>query len=144
MSADPVRWTGYWQTLWQVVQRPAAIEDWLDLPLAAGLARSRWTAAWGSACWVMAWGLHHLPLKRWQQYGLLPGGMFPPRAKTWIAVALLMTVFAACMAAAYGLLRLYTLLSHVLATNVFRVRGQRLRLVRGAFLPFDCDRAASR
>ncbi|MCL6592870.1 MAG: hypothetical protein K6T31_02750, partial [Alicyclobacillus sp.] len=123
------RWTGYWRTLWQVVRRPAALADWLDLPLATGLARSRWTAAWSSACWEVAWGLHHLPPKQWLQGRFLHELMAPAWANTGMAAVLLLAALAAGMVAAYGLLRLYTLLSHVLATNVFRVRGQRLRLL---------------
>lgn len=117
----------YWVALYgTVVHGRQAVRSHLDVPLNQAIVRSRWFTAWNVA--VLGLGLmwarpnfvrgfaHHL-------FGeTLP---LPPGLSTvvWVTAMLL------ALPAAYGLFRLFTLVNHIMALNVFRTRGQRLRLL---------------
>ncbi|SFU82808.1 hypothetical protein [Alicyclobacillus macrosporangiidus] len=119
-------WAGYWCTLGRLLRGTRVLHQQLDIPLEQGIRRSRWTALWVAALGVAA-GLIACP-DAWaalRQALRLPaeGWAFMATSAAWVALTALIAV------ALYGFLRLYTLVTHVIATNVFKTRGQRLRLL---------------
>ena len=117
----------YWITLYgTVVQGRQAVHSHLDVPLNQAIVRSRWFTAWN----VLVPGLGLM----WARPSLVRGfahHLFgetlshPPGLSTvvWLAAMIL------ALPTAYGLFRLFTLVNHIMAINVFRTRGQRLRLL---------------
>ena len=89
------------------------------------MIRSRWAAGWTSALFlltvlyrqgtVIQTTLHHVSA----DVGLKVAGV------TFAAVTSLLLAGGL----GYGFLRLYTLVTHVMTVNIFKVRGQRLRLL---------------
>lgn len=115
----------YWITLARLLKGPRALRDGLDRPLEEVIAKSRWATLWSVIVLVVAIligspRIHNLLAHTEQQHGTL--------APLFIALG---TLVAVCLTffVSYGLLRLYTLISHNLTTNLFKVRGQRLRLL---------------
>jgi hypothetical protein len=113
----------YWTTLLELLSRPRVLEHYLDVPLAQAIPRSRWMTAWSTTILGLAFLLHfHLALTHW----LLGHSATPSR----VASACIYVVTLALTAViGYGFFRLYTLVCHVLTINVFKTRGQRLRLL---------------
>lgn len=117
----------YWTTCIQTILRgPRTIQTNLDLPLDAGIERARW---------FTAWTVLHLSIGLLVAYPKLLQGLIKhlgkaqdnPFSVETILLWLLLSVLATPVV--YGLLRLYTLVNHVMVINVFKSRGQRLRLL---------------
>lgn len=136
--------TEFWRTLGRLCMGWHVVAVTLDLPLDQAVRRSRRFIVWALA--VMTAGLvianpglltgseallaRHLGISAWVWV-------------VWAIVAVTALIFAAVVA--YGLLRLYTLIHHVLTLNVFKTRGQRLRLlnVETTLLPLSVPTAAA-
>lgn len=119
-------WAGYWFTLGRLLRGTRVLHQQLDIPLEPGIRRSRWTALW-----VAGLGVAAVLIARPDVWPALRQALRLPAAgwasaatlAAWVALAGLLAIVT------YGLLRLYTLVAHVIATNVFKTRGQRLRLL---------------
>lgn len=106
----------YWNTLLGLLHGRIELERILDFPLKAAVKR-----AWSCAAWTTLWTLVLLGITHssWMT------NMHPMfKELLWVIIPTLLIVGTL---AVYGLLRLYILVSHVIATNIFRKRGQRLR-----------------
>ncbi len=116
----------YWHTLVDLLCFRAVVGTDLDLPLDSAIAQSRWAAAWtGTVVVLAAW-------IRWPNAA--EAVLKPLHASTDVRAALtlgiLLIALSLAIPAAYGFLRLYTLVHHVMVMNVFKCRrGQRLRLL---------------
>jgi hypothetical protein len=106
----------YWQTLLHLHHGQGELKETLDLPLEAAAVRAWSTIAWTviSAAAAITSVKSSSFLKIASDIGLWTIAVLP--------VALLFTIFLA-----YGIFRLYVLVSHVIAINIFKSRGQRLR-----------------
>lgn len=115
----------YWRTLYAILRGQPVLERTLDVPLQEAVIRSRWAAGWTSALLlltilyrqgtVIQTTLHRVPV----DVGL---------KVTAVAFAAVTSLLLAG-GLGYGFLRLYTLVTHVMTVNIFKVRGQRLRLL---------------
>ncbi|MCL6516637.1 hypothetical protein [Alicyclobacillus sp.] len=116
---------GFWRTLWRLRRGPGAVLELLDIPLDLAIRRSR-----GTAGWVTALGLLAVCIAR-PDLWVAPQRVLhlPPHAGPAVLAAVWVVFAIGLAAAVYGLLRLYTLVAHVMATSVFKARGQRLRLL---------------
>ncbi|MCF8563445.1 hypothetical protein LLE49_01640 [Alicyclobacillus tolerans] len=116
----------YWKTLYFVMKGPSAIRETMDIPLQQALPRARWftfvsVLLVGVFLWVsptsgivrLVSGLH------------IAAPTHAHLTSSLMAVAIILI----SMPVVYGLFRLYTLLAHVMSLNVFKARGQRLRLL---------------
>jgi hypothetical protein len=122
--AYPYKPLSYWYTLIKLCTGEQVLYQNLDRSLQETIVRARYAAAWSgtivSLLVFWTWFINHgLPL--WLNgHGTIP---------------IVLTVFTVILGVVgagligYGLLRLYTLLAHNLTTNLFKVRGQRLRLL---------------
>jgi hypothetical protein len=115
----------YWTSLWYVFTRRHAIPESLDIPLQAAILRSRWMTGWSMLILVI--GLIWRYPAIIHRVNLLVTLNPSPHSLT-AGVFLLLAVFVTSILG-YGLLRLYTLVAHNLTTNIFKTRGQRLRLL---------------
>ncbi|WP_188882679.1 hypothetical protein [Alicyclobacillus cellulosilyticus] len=85
----------------------------LDMPLPAAKSRAWGYCLWAVLCWSAACAWTWVERTRaW------------PSGAGWYIVCV-----AAAWPAGYGWFRLYTLVAHVMTTNIFQVRGQRLRML---------------
>jgi hypothetical protein len=98
----------------------------LDIPLESAIRRSQWAAAWtGMVALCAAWIRWPNALSLFVDPLQIPAALKSVLAAAAFAVALALSV-----PLAYGFLRLYTLVHHVMVMNVFKCRrGQRLRLL---------------
>jgi hypothetical protein len=116
----------FWQTLVDLVRFRDVVRNRLDVPLEAAIRRSQWAVAWTavvtlSAAWI-----------RWPHtLSLVVDPLRVPAAfRPVLAIAACFVALALSVPLAYGFLRLYTLVHHVMVMNVFHCRrGQRLRLL---------------
>lgn len=120
-----LRLLDYWTLLPQTVRGPQVIRNTLDIPLRDAIARSRRFTFWGIFCILTTWvTLSKIPtsfvLKE------LPRELYRNQLVHIVITCFLYVLMAAL---GYGFLRLYTLLSHVVITNIYKNRGQRLRLL---------------
>lgn len=113
----------YWSTMVLALLRPRYAEQHIDIKLEEAVRRSRWYSAWSTIIWSL-WLLGER-FSLWTNWLNNKAGTANP-AWQWIITIVL--VFIA-IPVAYGLFRLYILLTHVVTLNVFKVRGQRLRLL---------------
>ena len=106
----------YWGTLFRLFRGQSELKKNLDLPLDAAVTRSFVAISW-TVFWVMTTLLlinFSLLTKMYVSLHL------------WSVILLLLTfIFSTVLA--YGFFRLYVLISHVIAINIFKSRGQRLR-----------------
>lgn len=113
----------YWTTCIQTIRRgPSSIRANLDIPLQDGIRRSQWFSAWSSILISLGLLISHPGLV--QRIYAHPGvahGLEP--------VVLWLLFFVLAIPFSYGFLRLFTLVNHVMTINVFKTRGQRLRLL---------------
>lgn len=118
----------YWRTLVRLCTGWNEVHRALDTPLADAVVRSRWFTSWSAAVLLASVSVSYHPWWRrvWQRHML---GLLPAGARWAVVVLGVAAAVAACMCAAYGLFRMYTLVGHVLTVNVFKTRGQRLRLL---------------
>jgi hypothetical protein len=122
-SAHPF---AYWTTLLQLLSRGHVVEQHLDIPLAEAGPRSQWASAWATTILCLSLFLrYHSSIV--QEVARQFGATGPASMVTSTVILLLILILAAVVG--YGFLRLYTLVSHVLTINVFKTRGQRLRLL---------------
>ncbi|MCL6597883.1 MAG: DUF3040 domain-containing protein [Alicyclobacillus macrosporangiidus] len=115
----------FWSTCFRMARRPRTVIDTLSLPLAAAVRRCRWATAWSVtllalATWLADPGwptttVRHLLSAPW---------VGPDIANLAYVTAALLT-----MPTGYGIVRLYTLIHHTLAVNVFHTAGLRLKLL---------------
>lgn len=116
----------YWTTCIQAVWRgPSMIKKNLDLSLEQGIRRAQWFTLWSIL--ILLVGLL-------VQYPALPQGQLQPsmvQNKPFGIASILawLLLFVLAVPISYGLLRLYTLVNHIMVVNVFQSRGQRLRLL---------------
>lgn len=123
-SGAPQRFA-FWQTLIQLSQGKRTLLTHLDIPLTDAVARSKWGVAWSTllivivALFLKLSAIQHLLTTK---YGLI---------HSWPYVMGLFTLVVGSILGAilYGLFRLYTLVAHVMTINIFKTRGQRLRLL---------------
>jgi hypothetical protein len=106
----------YWQTLFHLYRGQAELSKRLDLPLKEATTRAWSTISWTVICTMAAMlTVKSSLLSEMVSYmGFWSVFVLP--------IALILTVFLS-----YGFFRLYVLVSHVLAINIFKSRGQRLR-----------------
>jgi len=117
----------YWTTLYfTVVRGHQAIRSHLDVPLDQAIRRSRWFTAWNVVVLGLGLMLARPQLLTSLAHRLL--GETSSHQVGWATLVWLMVMVIA-IPAAYGLFRLFTLVNHIMAVNVFRTRGQRLRLL---------------
>ncbi|MCL6627291.1 MAG: hypothetical protein K6T68_11995 [Alicyclobacillus shizuokensis] len=114
----------YWKDLIRLLSRPRSVLDHLSQPLATAVLRCRWATAWSVGVTALAsWIVH--PDWPTQAARLVSGRPMPPAlANLGVFLAALL-----CIPIAYGGLRLYTLIHHVVAVNVCRTAGIRLKLL---------------
>lgn len=117
----------YWITLYgTVVHGRQAVRNHLDVPLNQAIVRSRWFTAWNVV--VLGLGL------MWARPNFVRGFAHHLFGETLshppgLSTVVWLTAMILAMPAAYGLFRLFTLVNHIMVINVFRNRGQRLRLL---------------
>lgn len=117
-------WASYWQTLGHVLVRPHLAMA-LDTPLPQAYQQSRAHSGWSGVLVTCAVLLHHhAQLARWAASWTIP-----PSNQSMVLYGLALALIGLSSPTMYGLVRLYTLVTHVLVTTVFKVRGQRLRLL---------------
>jgi hypothetical protein len=108
----------YWIVFVRLFRGIAVIDETLDIPLRDAKVRCILAVVWTMLCWYVAVLLQQrLTEARWL--------LLAPGLRTEILIIL--CVFG--IAAAYGLLRLFTLVSHTVTIHLLRARGQRLRLL---------------
>lgn len=114
----------YWQSLIELVTHPKTAVEKVDVPLPAAATQAKWNSGWTVLCfWLTILVVHgkQLPHTADSLFGSpLPGIV------AWLSFLLCGMI---AVPLTYGFLRLYTLVTHVLTLNVFKVRGQRLRLL---------------
>lgn len=125
----------FWRTFARLFTARQAVLATMDIPLASAVRRSRAFTAWVTLLLAIGLCVGHPAYLQQSEVGL--GGLsgFTGAAKTaspvlwamWAAAVVVGLTITAIVQ--YGLLRLYTLLHHVLTLNVFKTRGQRLRLL---------------
>lgn len=116
----------YWITLLQLLSRKGVVEHYLDVPLTEAVPRSQWATAWSTSLLGVCLLLHFHGA--WMHPTLIKSSA--SRLVVWstsVGIFLVLLLLAALIG--YGFLRLYTLVTHVLTINVFKTRGQRLRLL---------------
>ncbi|QQE77134.1 hypothetical protein [Alicyclobacillus sp. SO9] len=113
----------YWSTMVLTLIRPRFAEQHIDIQLEEALNRSRWYTAWSTIIW--AFWLYTTQHRLWIHWLSHQAGIVSPG---WQWLMTLFVVFIS-LPVTYGLFRLYILLTHVVTLNVFKVRGQRLRLL---------------
>jgi hypothetical protein len=116
----------FWQTLMDLVCFRDVVRNRLDVPLEFAIPRSRWAAGWTAAVAMLAAWI------RWPDaLSLVVDPLQVPAAfRPVLAAAAFVVAVALSVPLAYGFLRLYTLVHHVMVMNVFKCRrGQRLRLL---------------
>jgi hypothetical protein len=111
----------YWWTLYRTLRGRPPLKETLDMPLGAAVIRARWAVVWTVLCWAAA-TVNEI-MRKAAKLGPLPHRTWP----VWVGLYVLCVACAAVLG--YGLFRLYTLVTHVLTVNVFKARGQRLRLL---------------
>lgn len=122
MNARSELWT-YWQTLVGLLQGRRTLMRNLDIPLDAGIRRAKYASLWSALSCFAAFLIRH------------QGATTPSHARVgwlaagWLQPILSLSACAITVVISYGFLRLYTLVSHVLTINLFKTRGQRLRLL---------------
>ncbi|GMA52285.1 hypothetical protein GCM10025857_36420 [Alicyclobacillus contaminans] len=112
-----------------------------DSSLETATVRAVWTSLWAGVITATAVLMHHIHAIRFEFHRLSSPH---PQAAIWFGIALAVG-WLASGPACYGLLRLYTLVHHVLVLNVFKCRGQRLRLLNlhTQLLPLTAPLAAA-
>ncbi|RIV22031.1 hypothetical protein D2Q93_09635 [Alicyclobacillaceae bacterium I2511] len=125
--------TTYWTDLWGLRHGKRHFEAILDVPLGTGVQRARWGSLWSVLLGAVTAALVR-PL--WYQTTFLRW------TENWpVALAVLLWLMLCGLGAVifYGLFRFYVVEAHVLTVNLFKVRGQRLRLLNAlsATLPLS-------
>lgn len=116
----------YWITLLHLLSRRHVVEQHLDIPLATAVPRTQWASAWSTTIFCLSLFLrYHSSIV--QGVARQFGAKGPTSTGISTGILLLLLILAAIVG--YGFLRLYTLVTHVLTINVFKTRGQRLRLL---------------
>lgn len=118
----------YFITLVRLFAGWKEIDRHLDLPLQAAVVRARWSVGWTVAT-LAAGALIAHPNALRSVARLLTNRLHTPSTTWFVGIAGSVIALALAITVAYGLLRMYTLITHVLVTNVFKTRGQRLRLL---------------
>ncbi|WP_067933126.1 hypothetical protein [Alicyclobacillus kakegawensis] len=114
----------YWRDLVRLLGRPRSVLDHLSQPLATAILRCRWATAWSVIVAALAsWTIH--PDWPTQAARLVSGRpVHPALANFGFVLAVLVSI-----PIVYSGLRLYTLIHHVVAVNVCRTAGIRLKLL---------------
>ncbi|KPV43685.1 hypothetical protein [Alicyclobacillus ferrooxydans] len=115
----------FWIDFLRLCMGERVIKDNLDIPFDKAVVRSRYAALWASTLTAYAAAityLHRDGLPKW-----LMTQSTSLRAVLLVIIALVLAGVSGTVG--YGVLRLYTLVTHNLTTNLFKVRGQRLRLL---------------
>jgi hypothetical protein len=124
VKKDLKPWLDYWTTLMHLLSRKDVIESTMDIPLDAAVGRTIRTVHWATVLGIISFAIAMPTTVRHLQ------AMLPLHTSTMRTVALCVAVVILTpilSISLYGLLRLYTLVSHVMTINVFKTRGQRLR-----------------
>jgi hypothetical protein len=125
----------YWRALAQLILFRDVVTPNLDIKLELAIARCKWATAWTGLVAALAIVLRHPNVVT---SSLAASGVHVQlhRFETSVLTVAL-TVLGLCVT--YGFLRLYTLVHHVMVTNIFKCRGQRLRLLNfyGSILPLS-------
>ncbi len=113
----------YWRTLLSLALHPKTTVETVDIPFELAVTRAKWATLW-TVCviWLTTRSIAWTRLRHW--FGRIDSTH--PSVSAWICYVLCGLI---AIPLAYGFLRLYTLVTHVLTLNVFKVRGQRLRLL---------------
>ncbi|MCL6453679.1 MAG: hypothetical protein K6T78_08670 [Alicyclobacillus sp.] len=115
----------YWLLIPALCRGDRAVRERMDIPLQQAVTRTRVASGWAWACTLAAIAANVLPSHAmptaWTRLTLFA------QVGLWTCTTLAALAFGG--AAAYGFLRLFTLVSHNLTTTLFKVRGQRLRLL---------------
>lgn len=115
----------FWKVLGRLTTGDKIVRDRLDCPLQLAVIRAHITSSW-AATFVLAAVLtnrytrHPLP-------SLLT--KLDDKMQVLACAAIIFVLWLVSCLVSYGFLRLFTLLTHNLTTNLFKVRGQRLRLL---------------
>lgn len=115
---------GYWKALFGLLQGKPPLLN-LDRTLPEAFNQSKTSAGWSGGLLYVSVLIGWQPgTPHWLTQWSAQPGLF------W-TIAILAGIGLGCcwIACLYGLLRLFTLVNHVLVTTVFKVRGQRLRLL---------------
>lgn len=113
---------GFWTHLVRLVVHPTSALDSLDIPLEQALTKSRWFSAWAALMVALSVWISRL------QHG--ESGLLTIRTQgTYLNGVLSVVLAIVWIPVFYALFRLYTLITHVITLNVFKTRGQRLRLL---------------
>lgn len=115
----------YWRDLLRLFTGEGVIHENMDIPLDEAVVRSRYASFWSSALIVYAIAMYLLTGHNNPQWTT----SLPLAVELLTFVVGIVVVIVGAGFAVYGLLRLYTLVGHNLTTNLFKVRGQRLRLL---------------
>lgn len=115
----------FWIDFLRLCLGERVIKDNLDIPLQSAVVRSRYASVWASTLTAYAMIITHLTLDGLPRWLGVPSLLL--RVVFFVIAGLVIAGLAGTVG--YGLLRLYTLVTHNLTTNLFKVRGQRLRLL---------------
>lgn len=106
----------YWQTLLRLHRGQGELKKILDLPLETATVR-----AWSTIIWTVISAAAAISSIKSSPFLKIASDI-----GLWTIVVLPITLLFATFFA-YGIFRLYVLVSHVIAINIFKSRGQRLR-----------------
>lgn len=125
MKSEEQQIWGYWQALMRLLLGKRVLLSYLDIPLEDAVQRAKYSVAWST--FLVGVGLLTLKFSAIHQtltikYGLVHSWPYVLCLLALVGIAILSTVF-------YGFFRLYTLVAHVMTINIFKTRGQRLRLL---------------
>lgn len=114
----------YFLSLARLSHGRQAINVYLDTPLSDATIRSRIASVWAALFSLIGYTTYRYNMDIPARLSKLP--MVP---RVVLFVLLFIAIWLCLSVAGYGFLRLFTLVSHNLTTNLLKVRGQRLRLL---------------
>jgi hypothetical protein len=124
VKKDLKPWLDYWITLMHLFSRKDVIESTMDIPLDAAVRRTIRAVLWSTVLGLISFAIA-MPTTVLHLQAMLP--LHASTMRTVVFCVALVVLTPILSIAIYGLLRLYTLVSHVMTINVFKTRGQRLR-----------------
>lgn len=117
-------WWSYFTSLYSLCRGPRTIFKTIDTPLDRAIRTSRHTTAWTVIVMVLSLAVTQ---PAWIERLEYQSGWRPAHGLLTCLIWIIVTAIA--VPVAYGIVRLYTLVGHVMTLNVFKARGQRLRLL---------------
>jgi len=127
----------YWPSWFQLFTGRRSILATIDIPLVEAPRRTKLFTIW--TLFIIAIAVAIVNPVWWQTLlRTVLGHSSFVFGQTVLSIILWIITWIVASFVGYGFLRLYTLISHVMTTNIFKTRGQRLRLLNAytTLLPF--------